>query len=241
MDITKENTLAEIVNSNLNASCIFDNYRLNYSTEGNLKIGEACLTNGLNAEVILNKLRKTENSGFNKLKISEWDAGMLCDFIINNHHTYTRKILPKLIGSCNHLVKENICDELLHDKLLKLKNEFDIHMHKEEKLIFPYIKRMEIIIKNRDKYESPPFGSVANPVKVMKKEHKDAYSGLTIIKRLLSSILSKQKANSDLRSLNEKYIEFFRDFNFHIHIENNILFPKAIRLENKIKKQIFKN
>ena len=110
MDFTKENTLAEIVNRNLNASNIFDNYRLNYSTEGKSRIGDACITQGLNTEVILSKLKKTENSGYNKLKISEWETGLLCDFIINNHHTYIRKNLPKLITVSINLIKENKCD-----------------------------------------------------------------------------------------------------------------------------------
>lgn len=240
MDFTKENTLAEIVNRNLNASNIFDDYRLNYSTEGKSRIGDACITQGLNAEVILNKLKKTENPGYNKLKISEWETGLLCDFIISNHHTYIRKNLPKLISVSINLVKDNICDELIHEKLLKLKNEFEIHMQKEEKLIFPYIKRMKNIINDRENYETPPFGSVANPVKVMEKEHKNAYKELIIISKLTGMIL-KNKDNASIRSLNEKFTEFISDFNFHIHLENNILFPKAIRLENKLKKQKLNN
>ena len=241
MDFTKENTLAEIVNRNLNASNIFDNYRLNYSTEGKSRIGDACITKGLNAEVILNKLKKTENSGYNKLKISEWETGLLCDFIINNHHTYIRKNLPKLITVSINLIKENKCDELIHEKLFQLKNEFEIHMQKEEKLIFPYIMRMKKIANDREKYVTPPFGSVASPVKVMEKEHRNAYTELIIISKLIRSMITKNNNDASIRSLNEKFTEFISDFNFHIHLENNILFPKAIRLESKLKKQILKN
>ncbi|MBL0107232.1 MAG: hemerythrin domain-containing protein [Ignavibacteria bacterium] len=113
-------------------------------------------------------------------------------------------------------------------------------MQKEEKLIFPYIMRMKKIANDREKYVTPPFGSVASPVKVMEKEHRNAYSELIIISKLMHSMITKNNNNASIRSLNEKFTEFISDFNFHIHLENNILFPKAIRLESKLKKQILK-
>lgn len=235
MDITKENTLAEIVTRNPNASRIFDNYSINYSTEGKSKIGDACQTIGIKAEVIISKLLKTEQSGFNRLKISEWDTDLLCDLIINNHHAYIRRNLPKLISLSRHLVKDFKSGELLHNKLSQLKNEFEIHMQKEEKLIFPYIKRLNKLINESEKYETPPFGSVANTVKVIEKEHKNAHKELILMNALLDNMISEQKENTDIRTLNEKFMDFLGDYNFHIHLENNILFPKAIRLENKIK------
>lgn len=186
----------------------------------------------------------TEVSGskdirINLIKINDWGLDFLCDFIISNHHKYIRKILPVILTASKLMKGKKHNDSELYNALVRMKNDFEIHMQKEERLLFPYIKKMNKIYADKSDYETPPFGSALNLIKVFEKEHGIAEKTLIKIGKIFRNSDKFLKNIRIKNALNEHLNEFNSDFHFHIYLENNILFPKAVSLEKKLKK--FKN
>lgn len=240
MNYTISNTLTEIVLNNLKAAFIFQNYNLNYSTEGKKTLKEACSFAGIKPAVILNDLKKLNGMNSDYLKVNEWRIDFLCDYIESNHHKYIRKMLPKIIAEAKILTKKKIIPASLSKELKKMSIDFETHMQKEERLLFPYIKKMNTIFNEKSEYEIPPFGSVANPVKVLEKEHSLANSALNKIKKLCGGYKTVPNDDINMNKFYEYMKEFETDFHLHIHFENNVLFPKAVAMEKKLKKLFFK-
>lgn len=232
MTFTKENKLAEIVINNQKAAMIFENYNIDYSNAGDKKISEICK---FNSEELLEKINKLNGSAINKL--NDWSPDFLCDYIVSNHHIYIKKTFPVLISRIKSLTRNKKIEKKTSDALMQLHSDFEIHMNKEEKLIFPYIKKLVKTDIEKRTFEIEPFGSVSELIKVMLKEHLNAYEQL---KNIIADINRSVKGHSDEIEINEflkLFREFETDFHFHIHIENNILFPKSIILERKLKRK----
>ena len=113
----------------------------------------------------------------------------------------------------------------------ELKEELLIHMQKEEKMLFPYIKKMVFVQKNELEFPHPPFGSVSSPVAVMESEHDNAGSLARELRKAANNFLPPDDACNGYRLLYSELADFESDLHVHIHLENNILFPKAIELE----------
>lgn len=241
MNYTSENTLSEIVQGNMKAAFIFRNYNLNFSTEGRKTLKEACSFAGIKPDTILNDLRNLREKYSDYVKVNDWKIDFLCDYIEVNHHKYIRQMMPKILSLGKILCRKDLIEPGLLIKLQTLGNDFEIHMQKEEKLIFPYIKKMNAMLNVKSGYEIPPFGSIANPVKVVEKEHSAAGNSLTQIKAMCGGYKINSKIENNKKTFYEYLKEFDTDFHFHIHFENNILFPKSISMEKKLKKLFFNN
>lgn len=241
MNYTSHNTLTEILQNNLNAAFIFRNYNLNYSTEGKRTLKEACSFAGIKPEIILNDLKNLNGKSTDYIKFMDWRTDFLCDYIESNHHKYIRKIFPKILSLGKTLSRNKLINADLLKELQKLSNDFETHMQKEERLLFPYIKKMNTILNEKTEFEIPPFGSVANLVKVIEKEHSIANTSLNKTKNICGGYKNNSSDNINKKIFYKYLNEFDTDFQLHIHFENNILFPKAISLEKKLKKLFFKN
>ncbi len=169
-------------------------------------------------------------------KYYECSPDFLCDFIINIHHKYIRNAFPEIISICKALVGKKKSESFILKDMQELMHDFEFHMRKEEKLLFPYIKKMCRVINDKTEYETPPFGSVSNLVKVLEKEHCLADRSFLKIRKLFTNSDSEVKDRIIKKKLNEYLNEFIADFHSHIILERNILFPKAVSLEKKLKK-----
>lgn len=241
MNYTSHNTLTEILQNNLKAAFIFRNHNLNYSTEGRKTLKDACRLAGIKPEIILNDLKNLNGKSADYIKVNDWKIDFLCDYIESNHHKYIRKMLPKILSLGKILSRNKLIELNLLKELQKLSNDFETHMQKEERLLFPYIKKINTILKEKKEFEIPPFGSAANLIKVIEKEHSNANNYLNKIKNICRGYKTKINTVSNKKMFYEYLNEFETDFHLHIHFENNILFPKAISLEKKLKKLFFKN
>lgn len=115
-------------------------------------------------------------------------------------------------------------------------NELTVHMQKEEHILFPYIKELWQAKQSGNKISRPPFGSIQNPVRMMEAEHVEVGDEMEQIRQLSSNYTLPIDACTSYRVLFSKLQEFERDLHQHIHLENNILFVKAIELENELLK-----
>jgi len=236
MNHTSDKSSAETFRDFPKAELILSNYVLNFGVRGRKILRDTENLSGNKSGKNFINLKNLKDINIDFIKVNDWSLDFLCDFIEINHHKYIRKIMPKILsaGKNNSGKKNN--DDVFIKELTQLNNDLEIHMQKEEKLLFPYIKNMNNILKEKALFETPPFGSIQNLIKVIEKEHIASDMYLMKIKNLCEK---KITGNNDLR--NKKLIcdymtEFESDFHFHIYLENNILFPKAITLEKKLKK-----
>lgn len=235
MVVQKENTIGEVVAKNFHAAKIFEDYGLDFCCGGKKTINDACKEKGINPEALVNNLSQAEKPNGTTAHFDKWDLNFLIDYIITNHHAY---VLNELTTIDHHLMKVVSKHGEKHEELFKvyalyneLKEELLIHMQKEEKMLFPYIKKMVLAQMNALEIPIPPFGAVSSPVNVMEHEHEHAGSLMHEINNLTNSYEPPEGACTTYKVLYKELADFEKDLHVHIHLENNILFPKAIELE----------
>jgi regulator of cell morphogenesis and NO signaling len=113
-----------------------------------------------------------------------------------------------------------------------LAQELTMHMMKEENVLFPYIERMEEAVLQHEPILPPPFGTVANPVRMMEHEHQDAGVALKTLRAASQDYTPPEDACTSFRALYTALANFEKDLHQHIHLENNVLFPRALAMEN---------
>ena len=238
-DEYKNKTLAEIVTDNNHTSAVFDKYNLDFCCRGNKSLEDACKENSLEPNAVFTEVEQVYNTGTSKDKrYDEWELDFLIDYIINNHHKYVSRMIPVIVEHCNKVVAahgEN------HPEINKISEIFSIiykdlkqHMLKEEQILFPVIRQVVKAKKKTLETERPYFGSVQNPIKMMEAEHEHAGDGFNEIKRLSNKYIIPEDGCNTYAVFYKELKEFEEDLHKHIHLENNILFPKAIALENEM-------
>ncbi len=239
MLVQKESKIGEIVAQNYRAARIFENFGLDFCCGGKKTISEACEKKGLNAEEVVTELSSIKENGNGKtIDYKSWEPDFLVDYIINTHHFYLMNALPNIFAHSQKVASvhgENHPEVIsIADLFSNLKEELDAHMQKEEKMLFPYIKYIVNIKRNKTEMQFPPFGTVNNPIKMMENEHENAGNILAYINKLSNSYTPPEDACTTFKVLYNELKEFEDDLHVHIHLENNILFPKASELEKEI-------
>jgi regulator of cell morphogenesis and NO signaling len=234
-----ESTIADIVVQDYRTAQVFKKFGLDFCCGGKKTITDACKKKEIDQAVLISEL---ETAVLDKPQISEdhntWDLDKLSDHIINTHHNYVKESLPMLdeFSAKVARVHGDAHPEVVEisDLFFKISEELSFHMHKEESILFPYIAQIAIAQRNDESLESPPFGSIQYPINKMEDEHDDAGDIMTRIQKLSSNYMPPEYACNTYRVLYAKLNEFAEDLYQHIHLENNILFPKAIKLEKEL-------
>jgi regulator of cell morphogenesis and NO signaling len=179
----------------------------------------------------------------NAVHFEQWDFSFLIDYILNNHHFYIKRTLPLIEHNLERCINTDPNRNNTNSEFSKiiycfteLSNELTTHLTKEEKMLFPYMKKMYIAEKNQLELPPPPFGSISKPVEVMEKEHNNISGLLNKIKNLTNSCNIAESSSETFRMLHQELTDFQEDINIHFHLENHILFPDAIKLEEKLLK-----
>lgn len=240
MRIQKENKIGEVVAVNFHTAKVFESYGLDFCCGGKRSIEEACFAKGVDTVKLLAELERTTENNVTSTRFDTWEADFLADYIINNHHAYVVNAVSTIDHHLQKVVNAHgekhpeVCG--IETIFNELKDELLNHMAKEEKMLFPYIKKMNIALKNTLELPVPPFGTIDNPIKVMESEHENAGLLALKINELSSGYMPPKDACATFRVLYNELKEFEDDLHVHIHLENNILFPKAKILEAKLGK-----
>lgn len=187
---------------------------------------------------VLDSLETTERSE-GTFAGGEWQTaslGELVAHIVEKHHTFTREELARLealLAKVCGVYRQNH-PELFHiqNQFQELRRDLEPHMLKEERVLFPYIIQMEETIEEKQPLPVPPFGTVRNPVRVMMAEHDAAGDILRAMREASSNYTAPADACISYQTLYSALIALEADLHQHIHLENNILFPRAAELED---------
>jgi regulator of cell morphogenesis and NO signaling len=234
-------TLGEIVKKNYKAAAVFERYSLDFCCKGNQNFMSACKANNIEPSLLINELNQLESEQEHGVVFDTWPLDMLIDYIIKRHHTYVEEKTP-LIKS----YLDKICEAhgARHPELHKVKGiffeiggELAVHMKKEELILFPFIKKLVQANSTKTPVTSPLFESVSNPVDMMKEDHAVEGERFRRLAALTNNYQIPSDACNTFAVAYQFLDEFEKDLHLHIHLENNILFPKAIHLEEELLRQ----
>jgi regulator of cell morphogenesis and NO signaling len=236
--INKTKTVGEFAVELPGATRIFEKLGIDYCCGGATPLNEACSAAGVTEESVLTLLHGAEKLSVDGGEAKNWQTAPLSELmnhIVNRHHSFARAELFRLkellakvcsVHSGNH-------PELfrIRDIFFRLQAELTDHMLKEERVLFPYIEKLETAVGGGEQAPKPAFGTVRNPVRMMMQEHDEAGQALRNLREVSSNYQVPADGCISFRTLYQGLEEFEKDLHHHIHLENNILFPRAAELE----------
>jgi regulator of cell morphogenesis and NO signaling len=238
MALTAAKTVRKLATEFPNATRVFGKLGIDYCCGGNQSLEEACAAAGLSPREVLNSLEQSEQASGEAQLVHEWQAEPLADLIRHistTHHKYTReeiaRLAPLFEKVCSVHGKNHPELDRIRTTFRGLAQELTTHMMKEEMVLFPYIVRMEEAVIQREPVLPPPFGSVQNPVAMMVHEHDSAGDALRSMRQASAGYTPPGEACVTFQALYKALADFETDLHQHIHLENNILFPRAIEME----------
>lgn len=239
MNTLETRTVAELVTENIKTAHVFKKYGIDFCCGGGISIQKACEKANINYEDLQRDLLGVENTTTRANNYNAWELDFLTDHIINVHHGYVEENIPLIIQYAARVVKVHGHHytelEQIQELFSMVATELSGHMRKEELILFPFIKKLVNAKKEGTEVPQPHFGTVDNPIKMMEAEHEEAGELLRKIAVLTNNYTPPQGACNTFRAFYAKLEEFEQDLHQHIHLENNILFPKALQLEKELK------
>jgi regulator of cell morphogenesis and NO signaling len=232
-------TLGEFVHRNYRTASVFEKYSLDFCCRGGRTVEEACAEKGVDANVVKAELSVLEA----EVRDPQQDnvprqMDLLVDHIVTTHHAYVRDMIPVIQ---RHAEKVASVHGTNHPEMirvaaifLQVSAELSQHMLKEEKILFPIIAALAAAGRNGRDAHTPPFRSVAAPIRMMEEEHRAAGDALYEIRSLTKEYSPPEDACTTFRVLLKELADFEFDLHRHVHLENGILFPESIALENRL-------
>ena len=231
-------TLGQLAAKDGRKAQVFKKYGLDFCCGGKKTVREACAEKGLDAAKIEQELQQTgQEKNSHPIPYDDWSPAFLADYIVNTHHRYIKKNLPEIrayagkvmkVHGAGHPELETVC-ELVEN----IYNELVPHLETEEKILFPYIKELSAAAEGG----SPATGvtmAVLNPIRRMEIEHQTVGRYLSTLRTLTDDYTLPADACASYTLLYRLLEDFEEDLHLHVHLENNILFPKTLELENNL-------
>ncbi len=234
LDPTK--TVRELAVAFPSATRVFEKTKIDYCCGGDQLLGDACAKAGVDMKVLEQMLETSvEPAPATTVDFQQLTLAELINYILDKHHVYTKDEMNRLEGLVARVVSAHGANhpELLtmRDLLQQLIAELRGHMFKEEQILFPFVVQMEQSVLQNRPAPFAPFGTVNNPIRMMMIEHDNAGEILRELRKLSSDYKTPADACISYQTFYQALEAFEQDLHQHIHLENNILFPKAIALE----------
>jgi len=236
MNLEPKTSVRELALGIPGATRVFEKIGIDYCCGGQQSLQDACAKAGITIEAVRSSLESEERSHLtpepNVLAVT---LAELIDHIVETHHVFTRNEIGRLRTLLNKVCSKHIKN---HPELTRLLSLFEVlaselvtHMMKEERVLFPYVMALEDSVRNGRSIQSPQFGTVANPVRMMMIEHDKAGELLKTMRQTTSNYALPDDACVSYQTLFQALDALEKDLHQHIHLENNILFPRAVEME----------
>ncbi len=229
----KEKTIADIVTADIRTASIFKRHGIDFCCGGGKILSDVCKEKKIRVSKITNEIQKlnsiNKEKNYNKMSVNA-----LIKHIIETHHKYVKEKIPTIKDFAKKVSKvhgKNYPEtNLIYHLFLRLSDELLDHMNKEEEILFPKIKIL--VDKTYSKSVFFSYGTISNPIKMMEMEHESAKKVLKEIEELSNKYNSPPSACNTYKALYNSLKEFQDDLHIHIHLENNILFPKVMKFDD---------
>ncbi len=234
---TTPSTVAELASTFPQSIIVLEKLGIDYCCNGKQTIEQACLRSGITANELLTLINDAPQPSTGDRAWDHEPISEIISFIVGTHHLYTRAALAMLASVATKVREVHGANhEELHrvEKLVyELSDDLLPHMLKEEQVLFPYINAVEDASMVGKEPPLPFFGTARNPIRMMVLEHEAAGEKLLEIRTLTADFNLPSEACTSYRTLYHKLEELEQDLHRHIHLENNMLFPRAIEVEEK--------
>jgi regulator of cell morphogenesis and NO signaling len=236
MNFSTETRVNEIALSNPGARRVLEDAGVDYCCGGGKSLHDACLHAGVTADEILKQLH--QNSEWVGPGDREWTTASLSELtrhIRERHHQYVRDSIPRVRALLakireKHGPKHREIGEI-EKFFADLAREMTAHMQKEEQILFPYIDALERSANGSGSLEPPFFQTVRNPIHAMMQEHDSAGELVRQIRKASNEYKAPADACTSYQASYQELRQFEEDLHLHVHLENNILFPRAVEME----------
>ena len=236
MTINTSKTVGEIAVELPQSTRIFERMKIDYCCGGDVGLGDACRAAGVNLDTLVQMLeasttqKANENIDLQKATLTE-----LMAYILDQHHVYTKVEMARLEPLAAKVISahgENHAELLIvRDLMQQLFADLKPHMFKEEQILFPYVLELECAQAQNRPAPFAPFATVNNPIRMMMMEHDTAGDILRELRKVSGDYRLPADACLSYKTFYQALEMFEQDLHQHIHLENNLLFPKAVALE----------
>ena len=231
MTITAQTTVGDLVAADFRAAAVLSRFGIDFCCGGKRTLADACVEHQLDpARVATAVSAACEQSDSSAPRFNDWEPQALVAFIVGHHHAYVRRALPMIAG---HLGKLIAAHGTRHPELREVERlwgmisgEMTAHMAKEEQVLFPYIVQLADAVQGHP-ISTPPFGSIEFPIRMMEMEHESAGDIVARIRQITDDYTAPADGCTTYRVCFQELQAFERDLHAHVHLENNVLFPKA--------------
>lgn len=236
MEALAEQAIGEMVAENYRTASVFKEYGIDFCCKGGRTLEDACASKGIDPQPLIADLEAaTKVTDDSLVDYTTWKLDRLANHIEDVHHTYveaaTEEIKPfidkvaKVHGDGHPYLIE------IRDMFFEAAGNLAQHMKKEELILFPFVKKMQMAKDAGEPMPQPHFGTVENPIAMMKEEHENEGERFEAMSKLTNGFNPPEYACNTWRVTYSLLKEFQDDLFQHIHLENNILFPKALEME----------
>jgi regulator of cell morphogenesis and NO signaling len=234
MKMTRPNTVAELAIAIPGSIPVFQRLKIDYCCHGDQSIQSACAAVGLTGQELMTLIDREPAPA----DVRNWDGSTLTEiirFVNETHHAYTRQSAETLAWMSKKVANRHGENKPEVVKLAALVGQLidDLlpHMMKEEQILFPYVQDLEGAIATGHDSPQPFFGTARNPVRMMMLEHETVGELLVQIRAVTNDFTLPEDACTTFTAYYKLLQELETDLHNHIHVENNILFPRTIALE----------
>lgn len=233
MESLEKTKVSKIVAQNYKTARVFTKYGIDFCCNGGIPLEEACENKQVDLREIENQIAQVLATPIEN-DYQKMELDVLIDYIVNTHHDYVTSTIPVLQTYLNKLCQVH---GERHPELFQVNELFDeaaiallSHMEKEEFVLFPFVKSLVNAVNTEDPLSEPYFGHIENPISVMEHEHASEGERFRKIASITNQYNPPADACQTYRVTYALLKEFEEDLHLHIHLENNILFPKSIEL-----------
>lgn len=234
-----EMTLGSIVAEDYRNAAVLERFGLDFCCGGKRTLDEACGARGYEPAVVADAIEQARSTADPHSAVSDetWNVNELIAHIVSAHHGYVRQASPRIAGYLNKLIAVH---GERHPELARVAQHFDelaselsTHMFKEEEILFPYVRDLAAV-EGGAPMPSNVFGTVRNPIRMMEAEHTSAGQELAIVRELTDNYRTPADGCTTYRVCYQELEAFDDDLRRHIHLENNVLFPRAVAMERAV-------
>jgi len=231
---TADVTVRDLVNRDFRAASVFHRYGIDFCCGGGKPLADVCRAKRLDEATVIDEIDRACAEPALEPPYTAWEADTLARHIVAQHHAYCRAVLPAIAAHTRKLADVH---GPAHPELQEIAaifagvaGDMDAHMLKEEHVLFPYIERLAETRRAGMAPAPAPFGDVANPIRMMEADHDHAGAAMARIRVLADGYAVPAHGCTTWRVTLQELEAFERDLHLHVHLENNILFPKACAL-----------
>ncbi|HLU17967.1 MAG TPA: iron-sulfur cluster repair di-iron protein [Edaphocola sp.] len=238
MTITKDSYIGNLVVQDYRLATIFKRKGIDFCCKGNRTLEQACLSQNVDLGRLIDELQSLTDQRMNvHIDFDKWPVDLLADYIEKTHHRFVRRQIKEIESNINDVLavhsdqhpELSVVAQLFQD----ITEDILEHLSKEEFVVFPYIRKMVTALESGTALLTP-FGTIQNPIRMMLQEHEGEGDCFRKIAAITNYYQASANACPAYKSLLTQLEAFDADLQMHIHLENNILFPKSIAIEAQL-------